>query len=150
MQRKQPIIKDGETFWQCPRCLKILPESGFYYSRKTWNNLTSQCRSCHIEGNLRTRSVDNSRKLNRKSLRKRRAEDPEKFRKREREAARMRVKDHKVIARGLLNRAVKKGILVKPDTCSKCSQKKKITAHHHDYNLPLDVEWLCYECHGNK
>ncbi len=30
--------------------------------------------------------------------------------------------------------------------CVKCGTKPA-DAHHHDYNLPLDVQWLCRRCH---
>jgi hypothetical protein len=31
--------------------------------------------------------------------------------------------------------------------CEKCG-KPKAQAHHDDYSKPLDVRWLCTECHG--
>jgi hypothetical protein len=37
------------------------------------------------------------------------------------------------IARGRLQRL----------PCSKCGTTIRVQAHHHDYNLPLDVVWLC-------
>jgi ribosomal protein S27AE len=43
--------------------------------------------------------------------------------------------------------AVKKGTLIRPDTCEQCGQVRKITAAHHDYARPLDVRWLCSPCH---
>jgi len=50
----------------------------------------------------------------------------------------------------LLNAAVKSGKVIKPTICSKCGKLRKVTAHHDDYSKPLQVKWLCYECHGNK
>jgi len=44
--------------------------------------------------------------------------------------------------------AVKTGVLVRPDVCSRCGASgKKIQAHHADYAKPLEVEWLCRVCH---
>lgn len=37
---------------------------------------------------------------------------------------------------------------MKPDLCEGCNKEKKLTGHHKDYSKPLEVEWLCYECHG--
>jgi ribosomal protein S27AE len=36
--------------------------------------------------------------------------------------------------------------LIRPDTCSKCGESGYIVAHHHDYDKPLDVIWLCLRC----
>jgi hypothetical protein len=54
--------------------------------------------------------------------------------------------------------AIKSGLLMRPDICSKCGDKpalasdgrSRIHAHHHDYNRPLDVEWLCAKCHRKE
>jgi len=83
-------------------------------------------------------------------MRRSRAKDPEKFRERERVASLKRPKDIRYYARLCLNNALKGGIISKPLECSKCGQIKQLTAHHKDYMKPLEVEWLCYECHGNK
>lgn len=61
-----------------------------------------------------------------------------------------RPKDIRYYARLCLNNALKGGIISKPMNCSKCGRILKLTAHHKDYMKPLEVEWLCYECHGNK
>ena len=39
------------------------------------------------------------------------------------------------------------GNLVKPKECSRCNLKKEIYAHHEDYSKPLDIVWLCRDCH---
>jgi len=57
-------------------------------------------------------------------------------------------------AQHLVEKAVSKGVLHRPEACSECdgSQEYKdgrssIQAHHDDYNKPLDVRWLCQKCH---
>ena len=42
--------------------------------------------------------------------------------------------------------AVKMGTLIK-QPCEKCGSPSDIQAHHEDYNKPLDVVWLCRDCH---
>jgi hypothetical protein len=32
--------------------------------------------------------------------------------------------------------------------CEKCNKKKKLQAQTEDYSKPLDVDWLCWWCHG--
>lgn len=50
-------------------------------------------------------------------------------------------------ARKTLMNRVYSGKVLRPDKCSQCGSGKKIEAHHEDYDKPLDVEWLCRECH---
>lgn len=54
----------------------------------------------------------------------------------------------KKLARNSVNRALNKNELVKPKTCHICLREGKINAHHIDYGKPLDVIWLCNQCHG--
>lgn len=42
------------------------------------------------------------------------------------------------------------GHLSRPDSCSKCDVPCKPQGHHHDYKKPLDVTWLCTQCHGKE
>jgi len=57
-------------------------------------------------------------------------------------------------AQNLLERAIKKGIVIRKTHCEICLEVKifkngrtGIQAHHSDYNKPLDVMWLCQKCH---
>ena len=59
----------------------------------------------------------------------------------------------KATARQILNRAVRRGEIVKPAVCSQCNRGgdySRIEAHHDDYSRPLDVVWLCAVCHRRK
>jgi len=46
-----------------------------------------------------------------------------------------------------VTRAVLAGKLSKPDTCSLCGNTRKLVGHHDNYEKPLDVRWVCHECH---
>lgn len=43
--------------------------------------------------------------------------------------------------------ALRKGILIRSDSCLMCGIKTKTIGHHYDYTKPLSVTWVCKECH---
>ncbi len=151
MIKREPVFKDGIKLWKCSTCGLFRVEAFFYYDSRTPNRLKSQCKKCHKECNIRTRDTINARRINRESMRRRRKIDPEKYRKRDREASRKRnKKTPAIMARQRLNSAVMAKKITVPSRCSECNGRHKLTAHHGDYSKPLNVEWLCYECHGRR
>lgn len=53
-------------------------------------------------------------------------------------------------ARKAVQDAVRLGRIAKPDHCARCSRvvvRRALQGHHADYDRPLDVEWLCQQCH---
>lgn len=50
-------------------------------------------------------------------------------------------------ARVYLNNHIKMGLVQRPNEC-KCGNNK-VEAHHENYSKPLEVLWLCRECHAN-
>jgi hypothetical protein len=58
-------------------------------------------------------------------------------------------------AQGRLEKAVLRGVIVRPKKCEKCGDepplmkdgRSRIQAHHPDYSKPLEVRWLCQRCH---
>lgn len=62
--------------------------------------------------------------------------------------ARQRAEDPKKIkARAKIQRALRKGEIER-SPCFFCGTQENLQAHHEDYDLPLDVVWLCAACHG--
>lgn len=82
-------------------------------------------------------------------------EKARKYRSTEYGASRARIAVYKSIAkyperhqaRMILNNAVKTGRIIRPSICSRCSAETIVEAHHTDYTQPLNVVWLCRDCH---
>lgn len=54
-------------------------------------------------------------------------------------------------AHSAVNNAIRGGKLIKPTACESCGENNvAIHGHHHDYSKPLDVEWLCPQCHSDR
>ena len=51
-------------------------------------------------------------------------------------------------AKDKVRRALVSGKLQRPDHCTYCNKSCTPEAHHEDYTKPLDVIWICTECHG--
>ena len=50
-------------------------------------------------------------------------------------------------ARQMIGNAIKRGFIIKPKNCEVCGRETKIYGHHHDYNKPFEVKWVCGSCH---
>lgn len=57
-------------------------------------------------------------------------------------------------AQDILDNAIRYGKLHNPEKCESCGSTDKFTdgrtaiqGHHDDYNKPLNVRWLCQQCH---
>lgn len=53
-------------------------------------------------------------------------------------------------ARKKVKSALMKGTLSRPSVCEDCKNERFTEAHHEDYSKPLDVNWLCKECHWKR
>ena len=50
----------------------------------------------------------------------------------------------------LIEAALKAKVITRPHNCTICNKpdtESRIEAHHYDYTKPLEVTWLCPECH---
>lgn len=47
-----------------------------------------------------------------------------------------------------VNNAIRDKRLIRPSNCDKCGISCKPQGHHDDYSKPLDVRWLCVDCHN--
>jgi len=53
-------------------------------------------------------------------------------------------------ARALMNYHLRKGRLTRPSSCTACHKECIPEGHHQDYSKPLDVMWLCRQCHADE
>ena len=45
---------------------------------------------------------------------------------------------------------IRAGRMTRPDKCSRCGAKGTVEAHHQDYDKPIDIVWLCVQCHAKE
>jgi hypothetical protein len=53
-------------------------------------------------------------------------------------------------ARSRVQTALRNGTLIRPSICECCNQELFVEAHHEDYSKPLEVNWLCKDCHWGR
>ena len=96
----------------------------------------------------RSENPERAREINRRAQANRRDRDPEgvlavarRYRQTHREAVR---------ARSLVGKRVQRGLLIRPDACMDCGSECRPQAHHDDYSKPLEIRWLCRDCHWKR
>lgn len=83
---------------------------------------------------------------------RRKQADPAGYREdcREKQADFRRRHPEKKAAWNAVYKAVKNGLLTRPERCERCGIACKPDASHDDYARRLEVEWLCRSCHVAK
>ena len=112
----------------CNDCNQDLPSEAFYMSLRT---TCKECQKAKMVGIYQ-----------RPEYKKRNA-------RRQREWRGIPENGAKHDARLAVRAAVKAGNIIKPDACVVCGSDKDIQGHHEDYTKPLEVAWLCRDCHAN-
>lgn len=151
----------------CKRCGADKAPTEYYKMTGNFDGLTGSCKECiksnvkkHREENIeRIREYDRQRgqldhrKENVRRVYANRKNDPLKKVQDRRhrvlwlEKNRIKRKCHEIV-----NNAIRDGIIKRKD-CEKCGEKnlfKNIDAHHEDYTKPLEIIWLCKNCHGER
>jgi len=162
MQRKTPQIIDGEPHWQCYTCESYKPAGDFYKNNQKFNGLFGECKACYNERQKRYAARIKPERKDRRNARMREwrdenrenlriqnkqkyAENPEKYKSRVK--ASQQKHPLKQAARVALGHAIRDGKISRPRACSACGRECTPHGHHHDYNKPLEVIWLCPSCH---
>lgn len=153
----EPII----THKACTHCKVLKPLSDYYFhKRKTRRSrYDSICKQCHCQKTsewaiqnrdarriIGRRYWENNREGANAKVRERRKANPARRAKlyanyRSRYPEKMAAKDAVMIAK-------RAGRLIQTP-CIECGNSKS-EAHHPDYAKPLEVEWLCHQCHMKR
>jgi len=130
----------GLTVKRCRRCQEDLPLDAFAVTKMNKTEYRRpRCRPCEIARHADRRERGLHLVKARRHVAKAREKYPE-----------------KAAAQKTFNEAVRRGRLVRPETCETCRQKpprnrlgrSSIQGHHDDYSKPLEVRWLCQPCHN--
>ena len=130
---------------QCFKCGRVLDIEEFYMHRGMKDGHLGKCKECTKHDSfIRSRQkVDQIREYEKvRSQTEKRKQNMRLYTKKykqkhpERTAIMLRVQ-----------RAIRSGMLKRPECCSICGKKTRIYAHHSDYSKPLDVIFVCQSCH---
>lgn len=111
---------------KCPKCQQFKATSEFHRNKCNRDGLQTYCKRCHVTSKPTPQHLfDHWMK----------------------KIGELEGEELKHAARLISTHAHKLGILIRPNTCSKCSKPCKTQAHHCDYHKPLDVKYYCQSCH---
>jgi len=155
----------------CSKCEEVKSLDEFYIrttSADGYNNLCKECIGKSVKGYSATAK---GKEVSRRAVEKYRLTD--KGKKVKREAVKRFFKTHKgkkankkagdkfikkypykIKAQRLLQYAVLSGTVLKPEKCEVCNinpslSGNKLHGHHDDYSKPLEVNWVCPQCHSD-
>lgn len=131
---------------KCSECGRVLPISEFNKLRRSKDGHQDRCRDCFSRYNKK-RYAENREQV-KETVRKYRQENPQNdLETRLKACSKNPCRKNAWMA---VDAALKAGVLVKPDRCSGCGAEptgRGLEAHHHSYEKPLEVVWLCTKCH---
>ncbi len=139
----------------CFKCKLVLPRTAFYRHGEMGDGLLGKCKECtkrDVRENYRAnrghyKAYDRQRQLTLERRTKVR-EYRERMAPAVKRAQRKYIERHpeKRRAHVAVGNAVRDGRL-KREPCEACGTDVKVHAHHDDYSKPLEVRWLCADCH---
>lgn len=131
---------------ECRKCADVKPLSDFYRHPRMADGHLNICKLCKREYQRRRAKTKEG-----KAVERRRNQKPDRKKRLAENAKRWSEKHPKRRGAHLkVNNAVRDGRLIKPEHCESCGKIDTLHGHHEDYSKPLDVEWLCAYCHGDR
>ncbi len=123
---------------RCSKCEKTKGFGEYYRHPGSFNGYMAKCKDCHKEAvALRRRTNPAVQEYDRKRGNRQHAGYTKEWREKHPEAYR---------AHYAVTNAVRDGRM-KKHPCLFCSSEENVHGHHRDYQKPLDVVWLCSQCH---
>ena len=144
---------------QCFKCKEIKPLSSFYVHKQMGDGYLGKCKECTKQD---TKQNTLKNKDYYKEYDKKRAMLPHRIEKRRKyllteEGKKARYKATKkyrenniehYTANTKVSNAIRDGKLKKLNVCMICGKTNcRIHAHHYDYSKPLEITWICSNCH---
>ena len=138
---------------KCKKCGAEKDPASDYYAN---DNSCKECRRAMVKANREKNAeyyklYERSRSQNpdRVAARKAYSMTPEGIKSASKSKVKWRARNAaKAVAHSAVNNAIRDGRLSKPHSCESCGKSGcRIEGHHEDYSRPLDVRWLCSECH---
>ena len=139
----------------CWKCQLTKPTLEFYTNKSNKDGYDGMCKECAILTSKERYDANKQKERDRKKEYYLNNRDV--IRQRQKETNKERAKiwydanREKHLARARVNYYIKKGTLVKPDTCEDCGENTKdLEGHHEDYKKQLEVNWICKNCHEKR
>lgn len=130
---------------RCSICLVYKEREHFQIDNGNIDGLRTRCRSCQKQRSHES-YIRNKEKI---MLRQKAYNLTEKGRIAQKNSMERSKKKPQYKARYMLTNAVRDKRIIKPKSCSKCGiSNVRIHGHHYDYTKPLEVVWVCNDCHN--
>ena len=127
---------------KCNKCKEYKKLCSFNKDNSRKDGLQKSCRECQSL----IRKTDKARETTRKYQKTKRGKEAKK----EPLGNTQTTIQKKRKAHQAVQYALKTGQLIRPPVCESCFGFRFVESHHEDYSKPLDVNWLCKECHQKK
>lgn len=128
----------------CFKCGAEKPIADFYRHKQMADGHLNKCKACTKSDSYKRRHFSDKREAILAYDRKRGNRQGADYRKAYRDGQSQKYKAH-----SMLSNAVRSGKITRPTKCSHCNKNCKPHGHHEDYRKPLEVVWLCVQCHRN-
>ena len=160
---ESPETSGCPTERKCKKCQRTMPIQAFTRNKKCKWGYEHRCRACAItttkkwarENPSQAQKIKDDWRENNPEKHQQAVRDSNRRHRDKRKAyqeAYEKNNKNKIHARAAVHRAIETGRLIRPERCDRCSSTcgagGRIEAHHRDYRMPLEVDWLCSICHN--